>query len=79
MKSRRGLITLTVADVDPIFFAAWMASRITSAIHRRCSLRNVGPGGLQTITGYKKLSAWMIGEPDRLWLQTDNGRVIVLR
>lgn len=34
-----------------------------------CTTSCVGPGGAATITGYKDLSAWMIGQPDRLWLQ----------
>jgi hypothetical protein len=38
-----------------------------------CTTSCVGPGGPISITGYKDLSAWMINQPDRLWLQkTDN-------
>ena len=38
-----------------------------------CTTSCVGPGGPVSITSYKDLSAWMIGQPDRLWLQkTDN-------
>jgi hypothetical protein len=38
-----------------------------------CTTACAGPGGPMSITGYKDLSAWMIGQPERLWLQkTDN-------
>jgi hypothetical protein len=34
-----------------------------------CTTSCVGTGGSLTISGYKDLSAWMVGQPDRLWLQ----------
>jgi hypothetical protein len=47
-----------------------------------CTSTCVGPGGETAISGYKDLSAWVVGQPDRLWLQkTDsqnNISVIVL-
>ncbi len=43
-----------------------------------CTTTCVGPGGPETITGYKELSAWMVGQPDRLWLMMDRATVIVL-
>lgn len=43
-----------------------------------CTTICVGAGGQQSIANYKELSAWMVGQPDRLWLVMDNARVIVL-
>lgn len=34
--------------------------------------------GLQTFTGYKELDAYMVHQPDRLWLQMDKNRTVVL-
>lgn len=34
--------------------------------------------GLQTFTGYKELDAYMVHQPDRLWLQMDKRRTVVL-
>ena len=34
-----------------------------------CTTSCVGPGGPVKFTGYKQLTAWMISQPDRLWLQ----------
>jgi hypothetical protein len=33
---------------------------------------------LRQISNYRDLSAWMIGQPDRLWLMMDSSGVIVL-
>lgn len=43
-----------------------------------CKTQCVGPGGPQTITGYKQLDAFMISQADRLWLQMDKTKMIVL-
>jgi hypothetical protein len=44
----------------------------------QCSTTCVGPGGPITIDNYKVLKAYQISQPDRLWLQTDSGKTIVL-
>jgi len=43
-----------------------------------CKTQCVGPGGPQTITGYRNLSAYMFSQPDRLWLDLDDTTMIVL-
>src|SRR5580698_5112111 len=43
-----------------------------------CATLCIGPGGQQSIDAYRKLDAWTLAKSDRLWLQTDDGRTIVL-
>ena len=47
-----------------------------------CTTTCAGPVGPLKIDGYRELSAWTIGQPDRLWLQktdqANNMSVIVL-
>jgi hypothetical protein len=45
---------------------------------KNCTTQCVGPGGPQTITNYGNLSAYVITQPDRLWLNLDNVTMIVL-
>src|ERR1700748_3983182 len=43
-----------------------------------CSTLCVGPGGQQAVDAYRILNAWTLAQSNRLWLQTDDGRTIVL-
>lgn len=45
---------------------------------QNCSTQCVGPGGAQTIKSYKVLKAYMLSQPDRLWLDLDDTTMIVL-
>jgi hypothetical protein len=81
MIRRIGLFILIALATSSVAFAGTINGTLQedfSCPAGNCTTSCVGPGGPQTITGYKDLSAWMVGQPDRLWLQTDNGRVIVL-
>jgi hypothetical protein len=40
-----------------------------SCPNANCTSTCVGPGGETPISDYKDLSAWVVGQPDRLWLQ----------
>lgn len=43
-----------------------------------CTTVCVGPGGQQAFSNYKDLSAWVVGQPDRLWLMVDSSKLVVL-
>jgi hypothetical protein len=43
-----------------------------------CKTMCTSLNGLQTFTGYKELDAYMVHQPDRLWLQMDKTRTVVL-
>jgi hypothetical protein len=67
--------TTTIAFADPINGTQQEDFTCPAA---NCTTVCVGPGGQQSISNYRDLSAWMIGQPDRLWLMMDSSRVIVL-
>lgn len=45
---------------------------------KNCTSVCDGPGGHRAITGYTRLSVWVVTQPPRTWLQLDNGQQILL-
>jgi hypothetical protein len=72
MRSKFALIVLIGASM----IGPAMAANVNGTLQEEfvcpqgnCNAMCVGPGGPATIGTYKDLKAWMIGQPDRLWLQ----------
>jgi hypothetical protein len=81
MIGKFGLFILVAIATSSVAFAGTVKGTLQEDFTcpaGNCTTVCVGPGGQQSISSYKELSAWMIGQPDRLWLMMDNSKVIVL-
>lgn len=81
MLARFGFFLLFAVAMNSVAFAGAIKGTLQedfSCPAGNCTTVCVGPGGQQSISNYKDLSAWMIGQPDRLWLMMDSSRVVVL-
>ena len=66
------------APVSPAFALNGTLQESFSCPTADCATLCVGPGGQQSIDAYRTLNAWTLAKSNRLWLQTDDGRTIVL-
>lgn len=71
-------VSCALAEVDPNTPVNGVLQQQFLCPQKDCKTQCVGPGGPQTITGYRNLSAYMFSQPDRLWLDLDDIAMIIL-